>query len=195
MQKIFLVICLPLLTGFALQAQQSDFIILKKKNNRTLKTYASGSFIMAETSSGFVLNGYIEDIRNDSIYIHQEETKLMNKGFGMELDTIRYSIGLPVSQIMRYYYQGYNWGGRKKGFVQVTLPRLMMLGGFGYTALELVNTAYRKESITSNNKPVALGTAAAIGLAGLIWKNWGEHRKNANSGKYRVVYVKAAGNK
>ena len=57
-------------------AQQSDFIVLKKPNNRTLKTYYPGSFLSAVTFNGFTINGFITDIRNDSIIIQQKETTI-----------------------------------------------------------------------------------------------------------------------
>jgi hypothetical protein len=40
-------------------SQSSDFIVIKKHNNRTLMTYYPGAFISAITHNGFSINGFI----------------------------------------------------------------------------------------------------------------------------------------
>ena len=71
MKQAVLFILLLSITEVTL-SQSSDFIVLKKRNNRTLKTYAPGSFISAVTYSGFPINGFIKEIRHDSIIILQQ---------------------------------------------------------------------------------------------------------------------------
>lgn len=179
-------LCL-LTTAFS---QQSDFIILKKRNNRTLKTYYPGSFISAVTVNGFHINGFITAIRNDSIYWRQEQLQLVPTEFGSTIDTIKYSLGIPYTVIVKYNYtSAYTWG-RKKGFVQVVIPKLMMIGGVGFIVLELVNTAYRKESLTADNKMLSLGIAAGVAFAGYAIENI-KLGRNKVGGKYNAIYVKA----
>lgn len=172
-----------------LYSQQSDFIVLKKKNNRTLRTYYPGAFISAVTVSDFPINGFIIAIRNDSLIIRQEERKLMQTDFGMELDTFVYTIAVDYHQIKQFNYsRAYTWGGRR-GFVQVALPKIMIIGGAGFVVLETVNTIYRGESFNDDKKLVALGVAAGIAAAGWFI----EHNKARNKKvgkKYKVVYVK-----
>jgi hypothetical protein len=173
-----------------LHSQQSDFIVLKKKNNRTLRTYYPGAFISAVTISGFPINGYIRAIRNDSLIIRQEERQLMATDFGSELDTFVYTIAVDYRQIKQFNYtRAYTWGGRR-GFVQVAVPKIMIIGGAGFIVLETVNTLYRGESFDDDKKLVALGVAAGIAAAGWFI----EHQKARNKKvgkKYKVVYVKA----
>lgn len=172
-------------------SQQSDFIVLKKRNNRTIKTFYTGSFISAQTHRGFNINGFITDIRNDSIYIRQEERQLMGTEFGLELDTLVYTIGIDYREINRFNYtKQYKWGG-KRGFVQVALPKIMMIAGVGFIILESVNTIYRKESFNEDGKLAALGVAAGVAVAGYLWERMQE-RSNKAGGKYKVVYIKAA---
>lgn len=165
----------------------SDFIVLKKKNNRTIKTFYPGVFISAYTYNDFLINGFIKDIRNDSIYIRQEDRRLVGTEFGTKLDTIAYTIGIDYRQIKHFNYKGYTWN-RKKGFSQVTLPRIMMIGGTGYILLELINTAYRKESISQDHKLVSLGIAAAVVATGFALNKLQE--KIESGGKYKVIYIK-----
>jgi hypothetical protein len=173
-------------------SQQSDFLVLKKRNNRTLKTYYPGAFISATTYTGFPINGYIIAIRNDSLIIRQEELKLMpsETGMGTEADTLIYTFGILYTNIKSFHYtRNYTWGG-KKGFVQVALPKIMMLGGAGFIVVESVNTIYRKESFNDSKKLQALAIAAAIAGAGYLIEQSKERAKIVGK-KYKVVYVKA----
>jgi hypothetical protein len=172
----------------SLRSQPSDFVILKNRHNRTLKTYYAGEFINAETYNGFSVNGFIKYIRNDSIVIQQQETRLMATDFGSALDTLKYTMGFDYRDIKIFNYSSNVWGG-KKGFAQVTIPKILMIGGIGYIVLELVNTVYRGESIDSHDKLESLGIAAGLALTGFIWQSV----QNANEkvgNKYKAVYMK-----
>lgn len=171
-------------------SQQSDFIVLKKRNNRTVRTYYEGAFLSAVTWNGFEVNGYIKFIRNDSIILVQEEKRLVSTGFGVELDTVYHTIGLDYREIRRWHYAGdYHWGN-KRGFVQLYLPKMMMIGGAGYMLLELINTAYRNDRLTDSKKLTALGIAAGVALAGYTWSRLNDNDNKKASKKYKVVYVK-----
>ena len=138
---------------FAELKSQDDFIVLKKRNNRTLKTYGQGSFLSAKTATGFQLNGFITAIRNDSVFIRQQETKLVSTDFGQTIDTVFYTFGFDHRIITAFYFNNqYGTNMRKRGFAQTTLPIIMIAGGAGYIVLELVNTVYRKESLNEGNK-------------------------------------------
>lgn len=170
-------------------SQKSDFIVLKKRNNRTLKTYYPGEFISAVTYNGFPINGYIKDIRNDSVIILQQQRELVSAGFGSELDTVSYVLGIDYHDIKAFHYTSqYTWG-RKRGFAQISIPKLMMAGGAGFIILELVNTAYRNESINANNKLASLGIAAGIAAAGFAITRIQKHRDQAGI-NYKVLYIK-----
>ena len=170
-------------------AQQSDYIVLKKRNGRPLKSYYGGVFISAVTNNGFTINGFIKDIRNDSIFIQQEVTKLVATDFGSKIDTIRYTYGVHYAEIGKYNYGGTQRYGKKRGFVEVAVPKIMIIGGLGFIVLELVNTAYRGESLSENNKLAAIGVAAGVAAVGFIWQRL-QNKNNEVGGKFRVVYVK-----
>jgi hypothetical protein len=172
-------------------SQSSDFIVIKKHNNRTLKTYYPGAFISAVTHNGFSINGFIKDIRHDSIIILQQQRQLQATDFGTTLDTMSYTLGIDYREIKKFQFTSqYTWG-RKRGFTSVTIPALMKLGGVGFLVLELVNSGYRKESITANNKILPLGIAAGVAAAGFAITYF-QNRSDKAGGKYKVVYVKNA---
>ena len=177
---------------FAELKSQDDFIVLKKKNNRTLKTYGQGSFLSAKTGTGFQLNGFITAIRNDSIFIRQQETKLVATDFGQTIDTVFYTFGFDHRIITAFYFNNeYGTNMRKRGFAQTTLPIIMIAGGTGYIVLELVNTVYRKESLNEGNKLLSLGIAAGIAATGIFLQTM-NNRKDKVGNKYKVVYVRNA---
>ncbi|WEK36871.1 MAG: hypothetical protein P0Y53_05090 [Candidatus Pseudobacter hemicellulosilyticus] len=172
-------------------AQDSDFIVLKKRNNRTLKTYAAGTFLNARTWNGFTVHGFISRIQNDSVYVRQQETRLAGTEFGSAIDTLYYTVGLDYRELGEFDYNGrYNSWGRKKGFTQITIPRLMMVGGVGFLVLEGINTAYRNESLTEDNKLVWLSSAAAVAAAGYMIERMKQDRNKVGK-KIQVHYLKA----
>ena len=188
--RLFLTTIL-LLIFLGSSAQQSDFIVIKKRNNRTLKTYSTGSSIVALTHDNFNINGIISDIRNDSIFIQQQQTQLIATEFGSKVDTLLYSYGLPYFNIKSFYYnRAFSPTMRKKGFVQVAVPKIMMIGGVGFIVLELVNTIYRKEKLNSGNRLPVLGIAAGVALGGFLIEYLQRQAEKAG-GKYKVVYVKS----
>lgn len=188
MKKTLLFILTLFITVLAF-SQQSDYIVLKKRNNRTLKTYYPGAFISAETYSGFPINGFIKDIRNDSIILRQEETRLFATEFGSVLDTLAYTLSVDYHQIKKFHYTSrYTWG-RKKGFATVTLPVIMMIGGAGFVVLELANTAYRNDKLGDQKKMFSLGIATAVAATGFLIKELSKNNEKVG-GKYKVVYVR-----
>ncbi|HEX6426212.1 MAG TPA: hypothetical protein VF008_00950 [Niastella sp.] len=188
MKQALLFILLVSITEATL-SQSADFIVLKKRNNRTLKTYYPGEFISAVTYNGFTINGFIKDIRHDSIIILQQERKLVPTDFGSTLDTMSYTFGIDYHNIKSFHFTSkYTWG-RKRGFAEITLPRLMKVGGIGFLVLELVNTGYRKESISADNKLLPLGIAAGVAATGFAISYF-QNRSDKSGGKYKVVYVK-----
>jgi hypothetical protein len=187
--KLYLSIILLLSLSQVTFSQTSDFIVLKKRNNRTLKTYYPGAFISAVTYHGFLINGYIKFIRNDSLIIQQQERRLMPTDFGTTVDTFNYTIGLDFREIEKFNYTSqYTWG-RKKGFAVITLPKLMMIGGTGYVLLELINSGYRQESLNKDGKLLSLGIGAAVAVAGYTISRV-QKQSNKAGKKYKVIYVR-----
>lgn len=175
-----------------LEAQKTDMIVLKKNNNRTLKTYFPGSIIMAETYDGFKIYGIIRQIRNDSILLQQRETRLKPTEFGSRLDTLYYSLGINYQYIKKYYYGSGNSFNdvERKDFVKTLFPKIVTRAGIGFFILELVNSIGRKESIQDHNNLTTLGISSVTAAGGYVWTKLHKNR-NKVGGKYKALYVKA----
>jgi hypothetical protein len=177
------------LTAFA---QPSDFIVLKKRNNRTLKTYFPGTFISAATYTGYNFSGIIKQIKNDSVFIEQQDVRQVPTPFGVPaLDTIIHTIRLHYKEIRVFYYTSdklSSGSGMRRSFVGRTLPQIMSLGGTGFIILELVNTFYRGESLSDGNKLTVLAIAAGVAATGFLWQHL-QNRNTSAGTKYKVVYV------
>ena len=69
-------------------AQSADFIILKKHNKR-IDTYFSGSNLAFTTTSGAFVNGLVNGIKNDTIYLQKFLVQRLSTVFGTYiLDTV-----------------------------------------------------------------------------------------------------------
>lgn len=171
---------------------QSDYLVLKKKNNRTLKTYFPGTFISAVTYSGFTLNGVIRNIRNDSIFVEQQNVYQVGTQFGVPaLDTIVYTLGVYYQEIVKFNYNSHTGPGgapRSRGSSPLLIPRILATGGAGYIVLELINSAYRKEKLNDGNKLVTMGIAAGVATTGIVWMSIARKRDKPGK-KYNVIYV------
>lgn len=189
MQK-FLLFFLLMASGYWALAQKSDYLQIQTRKGTPMKTYYAGGFISAETWDGFKISGYITAIRNDSILILQEETRLMGTEFGSRVDTLRYPVGLYYNQIKKFNFGSGYVGAKKKGFSSVTVPGLMVVGGVGFGTLQLVNMAYRGESFNQYNNLATIGISYGVAGAGLLWKHI-KTKRNKVGGKYKAVYIRS----
>ncbi|HRE51830.1 MAG TPA: hypothetical protein PK339_10420 [Flavitalea sp.] len=171
--------------------QPSDYLVLKKKNNRTLRTYFPGTFISAVTYDGYEINGVISKIHNDTLFIQQQRVYYVDKLGLPALDTLFYTTAIDYRNFQQFNYSSHTGLGgapRQRGFSEVALPAIMIMGGFGYLTLESVNTLYRKESFNDKRKLTGMAVAAAAGGSGILMKKIGRN-KNKVGRKFRVIYV------
>jgi hypothetical protein len=197
MLRLFLPILFLSISLIAI-AQPSDYIVLKKKNTRTLKTYFPGAFISAATYTGFNLSGIIKQIRNDSVFIEQQEVRQVPTPFGVPaLDTIIHMVSLHYTEIRAYYYASDrpSNSGQKRSYGAALLQNAMILGGTAFIVLELVNTAYRNESLSDGNKLTVIAIAAGVAITGIVWKHLQKRSNNSDPKKYKVIYVNMSAKK
>lgn len=180
MLKYIPLILLALLTEKIFSQQASDFIVVKKRNNRTVKTFFPGLPISFETVDKRQANGMIEAIRHDSIFVKEWDIRPMLNSFG-----------IPVVDTVAAYISGFHYKeigkvdvSNRMKLQEVTPGRILIIGGTGYILLNLINGAIQHQSITSSKNLTSLGIAGGAVAAGLL-ANYISRHKN----KYHVEYV------
>ena len=176
----FILLILLLTFSVKIFSQASDFIVVKKRNNRTVKTFFPGLPFSFETVDKRQASGTIEAIRNDSIFVKEWDIRPMLNSFG-----------IPVVDTVGAYLSGFHYKeigkvdvSDKMKFQQVTIGRLLVIGGSGYILLNVINGAIQHESVTGSKNLTSLGIAAGAVGAGLLANYIAKHRN-----KYHVEYV------
>lgn len=182
MYKLILLISFAFSTMMA--SAQSDFIVVKKRNNRTVKTFMPGSPITITTFQDYVLSGPIDTVRDDSVFVRMYNIRVLPTQFGTTIiDTAGSNIrGVHYKDIMKIDV------GKKESFVFVKNGTLFMVAGLGYIALNLINGAYLHEDIGDSQNVTSLAIAGGVAAAGFVMNRIYHHRKK--HGKlYKVEYI------
>lgn len=168
-----------LLTSIQSFAQGSDMVVLKKRNNRTLKTYFPGLQIHFITMAGDEVKGTVRKIANDSIFINIYDERRAYTAFGTSFwDTI--AVGLS-----RYHLNEIREVVKPhKGFSFIRNGFLFMLGGTSYAFLHVFNSAIYKEKVDTRTLAWCAGSIAT----GYMLKRI--HRNTVHLGKrYYLQYI------
>jgi hypothetical protein len=183
--RFFLLICYFVAPAFAI-AQVSDFITVKKRNNRTVRSYFPGSPIVCQTVYGNYFNGYVQAVRNDSVFIKQYEIRSIPNQWGVRtVDTVgSYLSGIHYQDIRMMVYE------KRRSFGFIRSGTIFIIGGLGYAGLNLINGKYLGEPNGNKDNLRKLGIAFGVAGGGFLLKylsNRSQHPK-----KYRVEYIRMA---
>ena len=164
-------------------SQAGDFIVVKK-HDRTVKSYFTGLPIALETSYGSWINGYITDIRNDSVFVKEYDVKTVPTMWGVTmLDTAgSYIVGVHYKEIKRIEFDE-----KGRAFEYVTNGAIFIIGGLGYALLNVVNGAYQHGSITDSKNMQSLGIALGVAGAGFILNRINHHQNK--HWRYIIEYI------
>jgi hypothetical protein len=161
-------------------SQASDFIAVKKHNNRTIKTFFPGVPISFQTSYKRQVSGMITDIRHDSIFVKEWDIRVVPTTMGVTM------IDTAGVYITGFYYkeiEKVEVSDRMK-LQQVSPGRILIIGGIGYTVLNIVNGSYLHESVTDSKNLKKLGIAAGAVGTGLLINYLKRHQRN-----YIIEYI------
>jgi hypothetical protein len=184
MRKTILLAMLLLMASLS-RAQMSDFISLKHANNRHITSYFKGSRIEFQHVNGQQISGFVEDVRNDSLFVRQWQIVSYITRLGTsKVDTLGSLVyGLHYQEIFRIFHdKKESWGFVKNGSI-------FIIGGVGYAVLNVVNGLYKDESLGDKENLRALGIAGGVAAGGFILNRI--HKKRQRSGKlYKIQYVR-----
>jgi hypothetical protein len=165
-------------------AQSLDYITIRKKNGLSVKSFYAGSPILLQTTGGAYLQGPIKAIRNDSIYITVYDIRSFPTVLGtFTRDTV--AVYYPVvhyKEIKRIHINS------RRRFLQTTTGPLLMIGGAGFLALNILNGTLYNQPITDKRNMRSLGIATgAFGMGFLINKLFSSD--GFNKKRHQIVYV------
>ena len=179
-----LLLFLSLFAAQTVFSQSLDYISVRKKNGRVIKNFYAGSPILLQLVDGSYLKVPIQAVRNDSLFVTLYDIRRFPTVFGSYVtDTIAVTIlGLHHKEIKRIHLN------KKKTFAERSLGPLLMLGGGGYVALNLLNGTIFRLPITDKKNLRTLGIAGgAFGLGYLFTKLFASDGFSKN--KHEIRYI------
>ena len=152
---------------YASFSQGLDYISVRKRNGAVVKNFYAGSEITLQTTEGLYLQGPVKAVQNDTVYLTLYDIRYMPTVYGgFVRDTLTTTIvGLYYKDIRRIHLKG------RKNFFQRNGPALLMLGGGGYLALNVLNGAFYNQSLSGKDRLKRAGIGAALfGIGYLLQK-------------------------
>ena len=168
----------------SLPAQSLDLISVRKKNGRIIKTFTPGAQIVFETNNSAFIEGPVEAIKNDSIFIRIYDIRIVPTlyGFGKRDTISKYIFGLHYKEIKRIKVF------KRHRFVRGKVDRLLIYGGAGYFVLNVINPALSNQPITTKENLQTLGlSAGAFGLGMIIKKYFYVNRFSRKW--HKIIYI------
>ncbi len=144
------------------QVLSSDILVMKEKK-RTIRTWVKGDFIHFQFVTNQWLDGRIERIANDSIFMTYYATRQVPNGFGFPtVDTAWLGpFNIHVSEIK-------SMPAKTQYRSVFTNGALLQFGSLGFIFLNLFNSLNNGEQVFSSSNLSALGIASGVFLLGKI---------------------------
>jgi hypothetical protein len=179
--RSYLLLAIFILCGLAGFSQASDFISVRKKNGITVKSIFPGSAVSLRTVYANDINGIVEAVKNDSLFVREYDVRSMPNQWGT------YTVDTVGSQVIGFHYRDIETvvHSDKRSFSFIKNGTIFMVGGVGYALLNVINGSYLKESITGKENRKSLAIALGVAGAGFLMNRL--HAKAANK-RYNIVY-------
>lgn len=174
---------LCLILFYSGDAQPSDILLLKK-HDHTLRTFFPGNQIAFSTATGY-FSGYIESIRNDSLFLVQYDIRQIPNNLGFYfLDTVGiYPFNFNYKQITGF---GKN---NKRNFDWSASGGALFGGGVLLTTVGLGTWLFTKPNSQYYASPYLVGGAALFAFIGYLLVKSGS--KGLMLGKkYSLQYIR-----
>jgi hypothetical protein len=160
-------------------SQSADFIILKK-HGKTVETFYAGSNIAFTTTSGAYINGQINQVKDDTIYLQEFIIRYLPTNFGT------YIVDTAGSYHYKFNYKQIAAIGKeeKRGFNTKGSGAALLGGG---TVIALASGVVYLVDRKKFSAPLLIG-GAALATAGYFMAK-GKHNGIAIGKKYKLVYM------
>ncbi len=178
---IFLLCCCADIKG-----QSLDFIAVKKRNGITIKSFTAGAPIIFNTYHGKHIEGYIQRIKNDSVWVTGYNIQIIPTRLGVTMvDTASVYVTKTFYKDIKSIYIN-----KKAKRIPMLLSKILLFGGGGFIALNSANHLLHGDGRLYTQKKnyqrlARAGVAAVTGLAGyLFFRKTGFSRKH-----HEIVYI------
>ncbi len=168
---------------FVSSAQAQGDMVVIRKHNQSIKTFMAGSFVTFFTASGEEISANIASIRNDSLFFREVQVRQVMTNFGVpRLDTV-------ATGLRGIHYQEIAALPKPRKFSQLSIPKLLMVGGAGFVAINLANSIYlnyppfEKDNFTNNLLPAFGAFVTGFAISKLTSSYY------AIGKKYTVQYI------
>ena len=177
----FFLLAILLICELAAFSQASDFISVRKKNGITVKSIFPGSMVSLRTVYANDINGVVEAVRNDSLFVREFDVRSIPNQWGT------YTVDTVGSNVIGFNYRDIETvvNSKKESFSFIKNGTVFMVGGVGYALLNVINGSYLKQSIIGRENRKSLFTALGVAGAGYLMNRL--HAKSTNK-RYRIVY-------
>ena len=142
-------------------SQSSDILNVAKKNGKYLKSFFEGSSISFRTINGKYVNGLIDKIKKDSLFVTTYVMGRFMTAYGFTvIDTAKvFTNGFSCKEVSHIKLD------KRKLTLVKPLGALSIAGGAGYIVLNLINKTNSKEKINTKENRKSLGIAlSAVGF-------------------------------
>ena|SRR5688572_19675261 len=164
-------------------AQQSDFLLLKKKD-KTIARYFANSEIEFTTVGGAYMTARIQRLSNDTLFLKEYIVRTALTQLGVYvLDTVR------TYNHAYHYKEIYSIGKSKKGFNMSGAAATLMGGGLLLTVANGIVYLVDREKFSP---PLMIASVSLGALGYLMAKTSGKGMVIGK--KYQLVYMGLAGN-
>jgi hypothetical protein len=184
MMKSVLLLFLTVLTIDIIAQQQGSFdmVVLRDRNDRTIKSYFQGIPIIFGTKTGRYVEGSIRKVERDSIFLQKYDVRRAMTMWGTQVQD---TVGIFWSA---YHTNEIAWIKKPKAkFEFVRDGTILMIGGAGYAALHLINAAYLSEPVDWTT----IGISAGIAAAGFVMHKLRKRKYVIGEG-YTLKYINTA---
>jgi hypothetical protein len=184
MKKSVLLILLAFITTEIIAQQRGSFdmVVLRDRNDRTVKSYFQGISIVFGTKSGKYVEGNIRKVERDSIFLQKYDVRRAMTMWGTQVQD---TIGVFW---FAYHTNEIAWIRKPKAsFEFVRDGTIFMIGGAGYAALHLINAAYLGEPVDWTT----IGISAGVAAAGFIMHKLRKRKYVIGEG-YTLKYINTA---
>jgi hypothetical protein len=184
MNRLLLLILALFLFSSLTYSQSLDFISVKKKNGITVKHFMAGVPILYKTKSGREVQGVIQQIKRDSIWVLSYNIQIVATRLGVTM------VDTASAYINKVYYKDIAsiYISKKGKYFPSLVSKALMVGSSGYIALNVINHLIDGDSPTEKKNLHRLSTAVGIGAIGFLLHKLVDANGFSRK-RHKIVYV------